>query len=122
MSKKVLIVEDEADIRKMMSIFLRLNGHEVLEAQDGYEAVEVALESRPDVILMDLAMPVLDGVSSARAIRDHEVLAETPIVCVTAYSDFYQERARAAGCDYVLGKPVDFSKLDTLIQECRHVS
>jgi CheY-like chemotaxis protein len=119
-SKKVLIVEDEADIRKMMSIFLRINGYEVLEASDGYEAVEIAFERKPDLILMDLAMPVLDGVNSTRAIRQNEQLADVPIVCVTAYGDFYNKKARAAGCDDVLEKPVNFEKLDSLIQ--RHVN
>jgi len=119
MLKKVLVVEDEADIRKMMSIFLKLNGYEVLEASDGYEAVEVALERLPDLILMDLAMPVLDGVNSTRAMRDHKELAGIPILGITAYGEFYKDRAREAGCDYVLDKPIDFAELDNLIQ--RHV-
>lgn len=120
MSKKVLIVEDEADIRKMMSIFLRVNGYEVLEASDGYEAVEVALDKIPDLILMDLAMPVLDGVNSTRAMRENDKLADVPIVCVTAYGEFYRERAHAAGCDDILAKPVNFATLDKLIQRHMH--
>jgi two-component system cell cycle response regulator DivK len=120
MAKKVLVVEDHADIRKMMTIFLKLNGYEVVEARDGYEAVEVALEQSPDLILMDLAMPVLDGVYSARAMRDNEELADVPILCVTAYSDFYREKAKAAGCNAVLEKPINFEKLDNLIQQHMH--
>ena len=117
MAKKVLVVEDQTDIRKMMSIFLKLNGYDVVEAADGYEAVEVAIEQTPDLILMDLAMPVLDGVYSTRAIRDNEGLSDVPIVCVTAYGAFYNDRARAAGCNDVLEKPIDFGKLDQLIQQ-----
>jgi len=120
MSKKVLVVEDEADIRKMMSIFLRINGYEVFEASDGYEAVEVAIETLPDLILMDLAMPVLDGVNSTRAIRKNEDLASVPILCVTAYSNFYKDKAQSAGCDDVLEKPINFEKLDKLIQDYIH--
>ena len=65
MAKKVLVVEDHADIRKMMSIYLKMYKYEVIEAADGYEAVEKALEHKPDAVLLDLAMPVLDG---ARAV------------------------------------------------------
>lgn len=78
MAKKVLVVEDHADIRKMMSIYLKMYKYEVIEAADGYEAVEKALEHKPDAVLLDLAMPVLDGVDSARAMRQSEELAETP--------------------------------------------
>lgn len=116
MAKKVLVVEDHADIRKMMVIYLKMFKYEVIEASDGYEAVEKALEHRPDAILMDLAMPVLDGVDSTRAIRQNDDLAETPIVGITAYSDFYRMRAEDAGCNDVLQKPIDFRKLDSLLK------
>jgi len=75
---KILIVEDHTDIRKMMAIYLKMFKYEVIEAADGYEAVEKALKHKPDAILMDLAMPVLDGVDSARAMRQSEELADTP--------------------------------------------
>ena len=117
MAKKVLVVEDHADIRKMMSIYLKMFKYEVIEAADGYEAVEKALEHKPDAVLLDLAMPVLDGVDSARAMRRSEELADMPIVCITAYMDFYEERAMKAGCDAVLRKPIDFSQLDSLLKE-----
>ena len=117
MGKKVLVVEDHADIRKMMSIYLKMFKYEVIEATDGYDAVEKALEHKPDAILMDLEMPVLDGVDSARAIRQSDDLADVPIVCITAYSDFYKMRARDAGCDEVLQKPIDFRQLDSLLKE-----
>ena len=69
---------------------------------------------------MDMAMPVLDGLSSTRAMKENEELAEIPILCLTAYGDFYVERAKAAGCDEVLQKPVDFSRLDALLKEHIH--
>ena len=117
MAKKVLVVEDHADIRKMMAIYLKMFKYEVIEAADGYEAVEKALEHKPDAVLLDLAMPVLDGVDSARAMRRSEELADMPIVCITAYMDFYEDRAMKAGCDPVLRKPIDFSQLDSLLKE-----
>jgi CheY-like chemotaxis protein len=120
MGKKVLVVEDHADIRKMMSIYLKMFKYEVIEATDGYDAVEKAIEHKPDAILMDLAMPVLDGVDSARAIRQSDDLADVPIVCITAYSDFYKSRARDAGCNDVIQKPIDFRQLDSLLKE--HIS
>jgi CheY-like chemotaxis protein len=116
MNKKVLVVEDHADIRRMMKIMLELQGFDVTEASDGYEAVEKALDEPPDVILMDMAMPVLDGVYSTRALRQHEEFERTPIIALTAYGDFYDERARAAGCTDVLQKPIDFSALKPLVQ------
>ena len=110
-NKRVLLVEDETDLRKMMKILLELHGYDVIEAGDGYEAVEKALEESPDLILMDLAMPVMDGIDSARTIRLHENLNGIPIVAVTAYGDFYEERARNAGCADVLRKPLNFAEL-----------
>jgi CheY-like chemotaxis protein len=116
MSKKVLVVEDHTDIRRMMKIMLELQGFDVAEASDGYEAVEKALDEPPDVILMDMAMPVLDGVYSTRALRQHEEFERIPIIALTAYGEFYDERARAAGCTDVLQKPIDFSALKPLVQ------
>lgn len=119
MGKKILLVEDHPDIRKMMSIYLKMHEYDVVEAADGYEAVEKALAHKPDAVLMDMAMPVLDGLDATRAIRQNEELAGVPILCVTAYGDFYSERARIAGCDEVIQKPIDFSNLDALLQ--RHI-
>lgn len=103
----------------MMSTYLTLNEYDVVEAADGYEAVEQALEHKPDLILMDIAMPVLDGINSTRAIRKIKELANIPILCLTAFGDFYKDRAQRAGCNEVLQKPVDFGKLDALLQ--RHI-
>jgi CheY-like chemotaxis protein len=109
-------VEDETDLRKMMKILLELHGYDVLEAADGYEAVEKAVEQGPDLILMDIAMPVMDGIDSARTIRRHEELAPHPIVAVTAYGDFYSERARTPGCTDVIQKPIDFAQLKPMVE------
>jgi len=117
--KRILVVEDHADIREMMSAYLTLNKYDVIEAADGYEAVEQALQHKPDLILMDIAMPVLDGINSTRAIRKIEELANIPILCLTAFGDFYKERAKRAGCNEVLQKPIDFVMLDALLQ--RHI-
>lgn len=103
-----------------MSTYLELNKYEVIEATNGYEAIEKALKHKPDAILMDIAMPVLDGLDSARAMRKNAELANIPILCLTAFGDFYNERALAAGCDEVVQKPIDFGKLDKLLEEHIH--
>ena len=115
-NKRVLLVEDETDLRKMMKILLELHGYDVLEAADGYEAVEKAVSEEPDLILMDIAMPVMDGIDSARTIRRHEDLRSIPIVAVTAYGDFYSQRARNAGCTDVIQKPIDFGQLKPMME------
>ncbi|HEX6125779.1 MAG TPA: response regulator [Pyrinomonadaceae bacterium] len=116
MPRKILVAEDQTDIRKMMKILLELGGFDVIEAADGYEAVEKAVDETPDLILMDIAMPVMDGLNSSRTILLHEELREIPIVAVTAYGEFYDKRARAAGCIDVLQKPIDLSRLKPIVE------
>jgi len=116
MTKKILVVEDLADIRKMMKIMVELYGYEVIEARDGAEAVEQAREHRPSLVLMDLAMPLMNGVDAARAIREAANGDPIPIIAVTAYQNMDQE-AIDAGCERVIHKPVDFLKLKTLLAE-----
>ncbi len=119
-NQKVLVAEDEVDLRKMMKILLEMQGFEVIEAADGYEAVEKALDEAPDLILMDMGMPVMGGLDSARTIRRHKALDDVPIVAVTAYGEFYDQRARYAGCNDVLHKPLDFGQLKPMIE--RYIS
>ena len=104
----------------MMASYLTLNEYEVIEAVDGFEAVEKAIKHKPDVILMDIAMPVLDGIDSTRAMRKNKELADIPILCLTASRDFYEDRAKQAGCNEILQKPIDFGKLDAFLQQHMH--
>ena len=120
MKKLVLLAEDQPDIREMMRILLEGYGYDVVQAADGYEAIELALEHSPDMILMDMAMPVLDGLDSVRTMRRHDELAKVPIVAVTAFGDFYNQRALDAGCTHVLHKPLDFEKLRPLVEGYLH--
>ena len=117
MSKTILVVEDQADVRQMMRTYLELQGYDIIEASNGYEGVEAAVEQVPDLILMDLAMPVLDGIQATTAIRKHDKLASVPIVAVTAYGDFYKDRARDVGCNEVVQKPVNFELLHPLCKQ-----
>jgi CheY-like chemotaxis protein len=116
MRKRVLVAEDYDDIRRMMKILLECRGYEVLEAADGFEAVKKAVSDNPDLILMDIAMPVMDGLQATQAIRQHDNLADVPIVAVTAYGDFYGDKAMDAGCNDVIQKPLDFGNLEPLVE------
>lgn len=119
MNKRILVVDDEADSRKMLRTYLEVHGYDVAEAEDGHEAVERALECPPDLVIMDMAMPLVDGVNSARAMRQHDSLRTVPIVALTGFGRFYAPRALDAGCNDVVSKPVDFARLQPVVQ--RHI-
>ncbi len=113
---RVLLVEDTEDNRMMMRRLLELSGYEVSEAINGVEAVRAAENETPSVILMDLSLPVVDGLSATRRIRQLPDLARVPIIAVSAHdtADFHAE-ALAAGCDAYITKPIDYSELEDLI-------
>lgn len=115
MNKKILVVDDERDSRDVLRTFLEMTGFDVVEAEDGYEAVEKALFEHPDLILMDMAMPLVDGVNSTRTMRQHQELSGVPILGMTAFGSFYRPRAMNAGCTDVLHKPLDFRRLEPLV-------
>jgi CheY-like chemotaxis protein len=115
--KKILVVDDESDSRRMMRTFLEAIGHEVIEAEDGYEAVEVALAEKPDLIIMDMLMPLVDGINSTRTMRMHPELIAVPIIALTAFGSFYNSRAYDAGCTEILYKPIDLDKLEPVVTQ-----
>ena len=112
----VLLVEDTEDNRFMMRRLLEMAGYGVVEATNGEEAVRLAGSEQPDLILMDLSLPVIDGLAATRAIRKLDGFGRVPIIAVSAHdtSDF-QADAIAAGCDSYITKPIDFSQLEVLI-------
>ena len=116
LSKKVLVVDDQADIRVVMKILLEMYGYTVVEAANGYEAVERAVNERPDLIFMDIGMPLLDGVQATAAIREHPELANIPVLVLSGDAEFYGDRALAAGCTEVIRKPLDFNRLRPLVR------
>ena len=94
----------------------------MLEAGDGQQALDVAVEHRPDVVLMDLAMPVVDGFDAIRSIRNHPDLRGLPIIAVTAYDRAVsRDGAESAGCDHYLSKPIDFHRLEVLVERLTDV-
>jgi CheY-like chemotaxis protein len=113
---KILLVEDTEDNRFMMRRLLEMDGYVVVEARNGQEAVAVAQAEKPQLILMDLSLPVLDGLAATRLLRQIREFADTPIVAVSAHdtTDFKAE-ALAAGCNCYITKPIDFAELEELI-------
>ncbi len=117
MSKTILIVEDYADIRTMMKFLIQSYGYEVVEAADGQEAVERAKQFLPDLILMDLSLPIMDGLTATQTIRKFDGYAKIPIIAVTAYGNSYYRRAIEAGCDDLINKPLDFNNLEPILKQ-----
>jgi two-component system, cell cycle response regulator DivK len=106
MAARILVAEDDVDNRSIVVKVLTVEGHETLEAADGRTTVEIARRERPDLILMDLAMPGMDGWEAARRLKADAETADIPIIALTAFAmRGDEERARQAGCDAYLSKP-----------------
>lgn len=117
MQKKILIAEDYADIRLMMKMLVRGYGYQVIEASDGYDAIEKVRQYHPDLILMDLSMPIMNGLTATEIIRTFDGMEKVPIIAVTAYGKSFYSRAIRAGCNDVLSKPLDFENLEPLLSQ-----
>jgi len=116
--KTVLIIEDNENNLYMMRFILNKMGHGVLEARDGAEGVAVAVEKRPDLILMDIQLPVMDGYTATRRIRENEELKNIPIIAVTSYAMVGdKDKAIAAGCTAYVEKPIDPAKFITILEK-----
>lgn len=113
---KVLLVEDVEDTRLFMRIELEEQGFIVLEAEDGQVAVETAAREKPDVILMDLTLPLMDGFTATKLIRQNDALKNVPIIAITAHKeDDFRADAKASGFDAYVTKPIDVNWLKDLI-------
>jgi CheY-like chemotaxis protein len=109
---KLLLIEDTEEIWDFLSRRLQRRGHEVVLAHDGQAGVSTAREARPEVILLDMNLPVMDGWTAARTLKDDPSTQGIPIIALTAHAlAGDREKALAAGCDDYHPKPVDFSKL-----------
>ena len=109
---KILLVEDNAMNRDMLSRRLQRRAFEVIIAIDGLQGVELAQSERPDLILMDMSLPVMDGWTAARTIKENPVTAPIPVIALTAHAmSGDREKALAAGCDDYDTKPVDLPRL-----------
>jgi two-component system cell cycle response regulator DivK len=115
--KRILLVEDNADNRDMLARRLLRRGYEVAVAEDGGQGLELAEALHPDVILMDLSMPVMDGWEAIRRLRRHPELSQTPVVALTGHA-MKDDRAKslAAGANEYMAKPLDFAALLKMLQ------
>ena len=106
MSQRILVIEDQEDNRIILRDLLNSAGFEVIEALDGQDGVNLAESERPDLILMDIQLPVLDGYEATRQIKMNPSLESIPVIAVTSYALGGDEaKARAAGCDGYIAKP-----------------
>jgi two-component system, cell cycle response regulator DivK len=118
MTQRILIVEDTEDNRKIIRDLLTAAGYELVEALDGAEGVVLAQRERPDLVLMDIQLPIIDGYEATRRIRAIPELAKLPILAVTSYALSGDEaKARAAGCDGYVAKPFSPRQLLAKIRE-----
>lgn len=113
---RILVAEDHADSRDAMCALLEAAGFEVLSARDGREAVEIARAEKPDLVLMDVMMPKLDGLQAIRLLRSGRGTRTTPIIAVTAM-DGAEPRVRQAGADDCVIKPLDMRTLERKLDE-----
>ena len=106
MTKRILVVEDQEDLRGVLRTLLTGSGYAMLEAVDGETGVARAKSDRPDLILMDIQMPVLDGYEATRRIKADPDLKGIPVIAVSSFAmKGDEEKARAAGCDHYVTKP-----------------
>lgn len=106
--KTVLLVEDQIEFLAVHKHYLERNGYQVLSAEDGVEAIRCARENRPDVILMDLSMPKLDGLTATRKLKEDPATSDIPVILLTAHAyGSAGRRAREAGCASFLPKPCE---------------
>ncbi|HYP00707.1 MAG TPA: response regulator [Pyrinomonadaceae bacterium] len=113
----VLVVDDTVDNLVIISLHLQQSGYRVVTATDGEAAIKVASLTHPDLILMDISMPGLDGLGATRKIREHPTLRPVPVIAVTAFTtEGFQRAAYDAGMEGYLTKPIDFERLNDLIR------
>ncbi len=118
MSKRILVIEDQEDNRQILRDLLTNADFEVIEAVDGETGLTAAAEHRPDLILMDIQLPGLDGYEATRRIKADAVLRAIPVIAVTSYGlEGDADKARAAGCDAYISKPYSPRQLLAKVRE-----
>jgi CheY-like chemotaxis protein len=114
--RTIMLVEDYDDTRYFLKQLLEKKGYHVLEAVNGQEAIEVAQREHPDLIVMDLDLPILDGIGATQYLRQQPDTKHLPIVALTAYPmSFTRVKAFAKGCDEYLSKPIDFDEFEKVL-------
>jgi CheY-like chemotaxis protein len=112
----ILVVDDSADNVAMISLDLQQQGYRVVTASNGEDAIRVATQTRPNLILMDISMPTLDGLGATRRIRDDDSLRDTPVIAVTAFgTEGFQRAAYDVGVSGYITKPINLERMHQLI-------
>jgi CheY-like chemotaxis protein len=112
----ILVVDDSADNLAVISLNLQQQGYRVVTAGNGEDAISVATQTLPNLILMDINLPALDGLAATRRIREYDALRDVPVVAVTAFgTEGFQRAAYDAGVSGYLTKPLDFDRMNQLI-------
>ena len=116
---RILVAEDVADTRELMKLLLEYHGHEVDTAANGQLALDAVAKRLPDIILMDLRMPVMDGFTAVRQLRQAPDTRTVPIIAVSAYlhDSAWRDRAKEVGCNDCIGKPIDYDQLERMLQQ-----
>lgn len=115
--RKILVVEDNQDNREMVVKVLKFHGYQVVEAVDGEEAIEKAKSENPDLILLDIYLPKMDGYEATKILKRDGRLKDIPVIALTAHAmKGNREEALAAGCDGYIPKPIDVRELPKQIQ------
>jgi len=118
----ILFVDDDPDTCEMMKTLLGFQGYDVVTARDGCEAIEVARQRSPQLILLDLEIPKLNGISVAKSLKGDPRFRATPIVMISGHNPAtFRQRALEAGCDEYLLKPLDFSRIEELLARSRPI-
>lgn len=118
MGRRILIVEDNPQNRLLLKDVLEFHGYEIMEAEDGQEGIEMAKKHKPDLILMDLQMPVMDGFTAGKIIRGDPDTKDIKMIAVTSFAMLGdKERIMEAGFDHYISKPINTRELPVLIEE-----
>jgi len=117
MPKTILVVDDFEETQTLMKFLLEKLGYQVLQARDGWKAVEAVKKQLPDLILMDMALPLVNGLAATKLIRELKEASEIPIIAFTASGQFIYQQAINAGCNDLIEKPVDIDKLKLLLKK-----
>ncbi len=118
MNKKILIVEDNPQNMRLFEMVLRAENYTLLKATDGEEALDIAMRERPDLIIMDIQLPKINGLEVTRKLKNTQAFSHIPIIAITAYAmKGDKERVIDAGCDAYLSKPINTRELPEIIAE-----
>ena len=117
MQKTILVVDDFENTQVLMKFLLEELGYQVLQVKDGWKAVESVKRQVPDLILMDMALPLVNGIAATKLIRQLKEATKVPIIAFTASGQFIYQQAMDAGCNDLIDKPIDIDKLELILKK-----